>query len=289
MMSKEIERRFSPSFWTSRYSQEDAVNKYIEVSTKIGEEILKEQIPCSLNITYGGKEREKFDLFGTDLPDDAPILIFIHGGYWQYEVVTKNTSRYPVKSLYKNGIKTIIIGYTLSPECMVEEIIKNVSFALNKCFSYAFEKGSRCVGISGHSAGAQISIISMISLFKTLKQNQKKIFKGFFLLGGIYNLEEILETSYNDVLKLNKNKAKELSPIFQSYDDFNDEIKFFICVGTEDCPGFIDQSKQIYDLLKNGGKSTELITIKGIDHYNITENLHDENFEIIKIIKANLI
>lgn len=40
-------------------------------------------IPCMLNISYGASDAQKYDLYGTDLADNAPIVFWIHGGYWQ--------------------------------------------------------------------------------------------------------------------------------------------------------------------------------------------------------------
>jgi len=36
-----------------------------------------------LSVPYGKKETQLLDIYGSDLPLDAPIFIWIHGGYWQ--------------------------------------------------------------------------------------------------------------------------------------------------------------------------------------------------------------
>lgn len=43
----------------------------------------RKNLDCHLNIAYGDTERTKLDIYGDDLPANAPLFVFIHGGYWQ--------------------------------------------------------------------------------------------------------------------------------------------------------------------------------------------------------------
>lgn len=72
---------------------------------------------------------------------DAPIFIYIHGGYWQE--LEKETSGYVVEPFYKNKIKSFVVGYTLCPEGTIGEIIKEIQSAVKKIIQYATEKSSR--------------------------------------------------------------------------------------------------------------------------------------------------
>lgn len=40
-------------------------------------------IPHQLDISYGTSDKQTYDLYGTDLPDEAMFVFWIHGGYWQ--------------------------------------------------------------------------------------------------------------------------------------------------------------------------------------------------------------
>lgn len=44
---------------------------------------------------------------------DAPILVYIHGGYWQQ--LSRDQSAYCVVPQYQSGIRVIIVGYDLAP------------------------------------------------------------------------------------------------------------------------------------------------------------------------------
>ena len=45
---------------------------------------------------------------------DAPVFVYIHGGYWQ--MLSKDISSYCVPPLYNAGIKVVVPDYDLAPE-----------------------------------------------------------------------------------------------------------------------------------------------------------------------------
>ena len=47
------------------------------------------------------------------LSTDAPILVYIHGGYWQE--LSRDQSAYCVVPQYQSGIRVIVVGYDLAP------------------------------------------------------------------------------------------------------------------------------------------------------------------------------
>jgi arylformamidase len=48
------------------------------------------------------------------LSADVPILVYIHGGYWQE--LNRDMSAYCVMPQYQSGIRVIIVGYDLAPK-----------------------------------------------------------------------------------------------------------------------------------------------------------------------------
>ena len=74
---------------------------------------------------------------------EVPILIHIHGGYWQEETVTPKNHSFIAKCLHKNKIKSIFIGYELCPKVTLREISKNIEIAVQKCLAYAKKHKSR--------------------------------------------------------------------------------------------------------------------------------------------------
>ena len=75
----------------------------------------------SLNIRYGTQPGEKIDIFPTDHPN-APVLIFIHGGY--FRALDKRQYSYIAKPLVQPGCTVVLINYDLVPKVNIKEIIE---------------------------------------------------------------------------------------------------------------------------------------------------------------------
>jgi arylformamidase len=100
-------------------------------------------IPHELNIPYGPLHKEKIDIFGTDLSDDAPLFVFVHGGYWQEQTLTRDTYHFIATNLHKRGAKSMFIGYELCPSVPLTKIIEEAEVATKKCIDYARKHKSK--------------------------------------------------------------------------------------------------------------------------------------------------
>lgn len=278
--NESLELLYSPRKWAKRATPEEVIKLHVEFVTKVSE-IARENIPCELNVAYGSTEREKLDIYGIDLPSDAPIFIYIHGGYWQD--LNKDISAYAVESFYKKGIKVIVIGYTLCPNCSLKNIVQEIQVAFLSCLEYAKKCGSRGMYVGGHSAGAHLTASLFQEFFCSIPEVDQNYLKGVVCISGVYDLVPIIQTYINDALKLTEALAKELSPTYQTF-CAKDNITFLIIIGQYESPAFHEQSKSFYQKLMDAGYNTDFVEIKEVDHFNIVENLNDSNSEIFKLI-----
>lgn len=75
-----------PSMWSkgefSLKRRMSVLHRYSQIMDDCSDSA-RRHVPCQLQVPYGKSEKQKFDLFGVDsLPETAPLLIFVHGGYW---------------------------------------------------------------------------------------------------------------------------------------------------------------------------------------------------------------
>ena len=94
-------------------SADDVIEEHIRFVTEESNRIRTGSIPSRLGVPYGDSDREKLDIFGTDLPDDAPIFVFFSGGYWQ--MMSGDKSAYVVEPMYQANILTIVVDYARAP------------------------------------------------------------------------------------------------------------------------------------------------------------------------------
>ncbi|XP_018335020.1 kynurenine formamidase isoform X2 [Agrilus planipennis] len=274
-----LEYQYSPSRWSKRCGADEIIKRHVEFATKESENN-KNEIQCELNVAYGNSLGEKYDIFGTDLPKEAPILIYVHGGFWQE--LSRNISSYLVKPFHKNGIKVIILGYDLCPNVTLPELIKEIRKGFDKCLEYAVTNKSVGVSLAGHSAGAHLVSSLFMNISEHIEQHER-IVKTVFLFSGIYNLVPLVGTYINIPLKLDSEAAMKLSPL-QHGIAWGENVKFFVLVGEYESSEFHKQSKLYHEKLKKLEYETRLVVVDGVDHFDIVERLSEQSFLITSLM-----
>lgn len=280
-METDLDVLYSPSKWSKRLQDDDILVRHVEINVKNSREA-QNLVPCQLNIPYGSRNREVYDIFGTDLSGDAPIFVHFHGGYWKEESITHTSNSFIAKELYANKIKSIFVGYELLPNVSVEEIYTNTSKAFIKCLEYAKEQGSRGLYLSGHSVGAQIVARLFESLIPSLPEAEQSLIKGAFLLCGIYDLIPLIKTEYNEAFQFDEASAKAASPMFKKLSSWKDTT-FYVVVAENDSPAFVEDGKRFNEHLSKLGLKSKYVFINNVDHFDILEKLIDPEFELTKL------
>src|ERR1700730_16944855 len=99
-------------------------------------------------IAYGPGARNTIDFFAGD--NDGPIVVFIHGGYWQ--AFDGSSFSHLAGGLNAHGISVAIPSYDLCPGVSVDDIIQQMRSATRE-----LARLGRSLVISGHSAGGHLA------------------------------------------------------------------------------------------------------------------------------------
>ena len=138
---------------------------------------------------FGPRERQRIDFFRAGSPG-APLLVFIHGGYWQMR--RKETFRFLAAGALHHGISVALPGYTLAPEQNLAGIVTEIRDALRWLREHADSLGfdrSRIV-VAGWSAGGHLAAMAADEPGVT----------GVLAISGIFDLEPIRLCYLNDKL-----------------------------------------------------------------------------------------
>ena len=87
----------------------------------------------------------------------APILFFIHGGYWR--MLDKSAQTFIAPEWTKRGAMVVIPNYTLAPAVSLEDICLEVAQALAWVWQHANRFGGdpERIVVAGHSAGGHLT------------------------------------------------------------------------------------------------------------------------------------
>lgn len=169
---------------------------------------------------------------------DAPVLVFVHGGYWNSG--RKGTYDLLGRNFAKKGTVTIIPDYTLSPAAnydqMTQEIAAVIKWTQQNCKE--FKGNPKQIFISGHSAGGHLAALAVMNPKYGI---DPKTISGIILndaagLDMKHYLEEYPPTDEHDYLATwttNPENWKAASPIY--FIDKNTP-PFLIYVGNKTYP-----------------------------------------------------
>uniref|UniRef100_A0A182RG95 Kynurenine formamidase n=1 Tax=Anopheles funestus TaxID=62324 RepID=A0A182RG95_ANOFN len=280
------EKQYSPSAWSVRFPTPAEVIDYHVQFVKNETDKNKELFETTLDVPYGSGDRDNVDIYGDNLPVDAPLFVYIHGGYWQQ--LEKETSAYPAKPLVERGVRVMIVGYELCPEITLEELVRQIKVAGEFVLNYATENGVKRVSIAGHSAGAHLIASMLDKSFQSAVGEELNLLKDVYLISGVYNVQELRYTksvNRDNLLGINDANAKRLSPLFASYDHLRSSgLKFHVYVAQHDSDVFREMSSKMNDRLKSFGLKSDLNVLPDLDHFDIVENLASIDYTITNAI-----
>lgn len=208
--------------------------------------------PCERNIPYAGGARNTLDYFPSSR-ENAPTLIFIHGGFWQS--TTKEHYAFITEGLLAD-FQVIMAEYTLAPQASMSQINGEIAAMLNflrdNAPRFRLQPGKVC--LCGHSAGAHL----------TAMHRSHPLISHAMWMSGIADLTPISLCFLNDNLQLTPGEIQIFSPA-------NSMIKgvpMAVTVGAAERPEMIRQSERYVELLKACGNHVEFTHLPGENHFS---------------------
>jgi arylformamidase len=212
-----------------------------------------------IDLRYGDAPGETLDFFPAERPD-APLFLFIHGGYWR--ALDKRDFSFIAPAFVAQGIAVALINYDLTPKVTVETIVTQTQRAIRWTHENTRRLGfdSARLVVGGHSAGGQLTAMALAAA------PELPIAAGI-AISGVFDLVPLLKTNVNVQLTLDEARARNLSPLHFPRPD---RAPTLICAGGAESAGFIQQSQ---DYAKRLGKMAKIYP--GLDHYTIMSALAD--------------
>jgi arylformamidase len=166
-----------------------------------------------VELRYGGDERQVVDVFrGPDTPRAAPLVVFVHGGYWQ--ALERETFAFLAPPFLEQGAVFATVEYRLAPEVSVPDVVADVRAGLAELAGRAEELGAdpRRITVIGHSAGGHLIAELMATDWAAHGLPDDTVGAGLGI-SGLYDLEPIRRSYLNDVLGMSAEVAHDASPV----------------------------------------------------------------------------
>ena len=227
------------------------------------------------SIPYGPGARNTIDFFAG--ADKSPIVVFIHGGYWQ--AFDGSFFSHLAVGLNAHGVSVAIPSYDLCPHVTVDTIIRQMVAATRE-----LARLGRPLVISGHSAGGQLAACLLATDWPALDPSlPKHLVIAAYAISGLFDLVPLVETSINTALRLDQASARAASPLFweppagRSLD---------AVVGGNESAEYFRQSRTIVDIWGKAGVATRFGTVLDANHFTAIAPLADPDSAMVARLKA---
>jgi arylformamidase len=225
-------------------------------------------------IAYGSGARQVIDFF--EGRDHGPIVVFIHGGYWQ--ALDGSSFSHMARGLNAHGVGVAIPSYDLCPDVTVGQIIEEMRMASRELARL----GQRLV-ISGHSAGGHLAACMLATDWKAVDASlPSDLVIGAYAISGLFDLAPLVPTSINKALGLDEAAARAVSPLFWRPPTHG---SLDAVVGKAESAEYFRQSRTIVDLWGKAGLVTRFGTVAGANHFTAIAPLAEPNSPTVLRLK----
>jgi arylformamidase len=259
----ELYRGMDRAALDAAYNNGAAVRNSAEIVTdwQARSDALRNRFPAYMDLRYGPAERNRIDLF--EAGPGTPLLVFIHGGYWQMR--SKELFAFLADGPLSHGIRVALVGYTLAPQIRLDGIVGEIRSALDY-----LTKFSPSVVLSGWSAGGHLTAMCM----------SHPAVKAGLAISGIYDLEPMRLCYINDKLRLDEAEQRRNSPIHL----LHEEKPLILAYGKSELPELQRQSEDYAKKLKKAS----VLPLAGHDHFTILEELASPDGALTREVRALL-
>jgi arylformamidase len=228
---------------------------------------------CDLDVRYGDGPRCLLDVFPAGKA--APVLFFIHGGYWR--ALDKSYVSFIAEAFRDAGITVVMPGYDLVPAVRLGEIVDQIRQAF--AWVVAHLAPERVV-VAGHSAGGQLA--AMLALDQAASGHGPIV--GLAGISGAFDLRPLLRTSINLDLMLSPDDAAAASPLLRlgRQSRLSPLVPLLGLVGGEETRGFKQWTADLVAGWRAHGGAADYCELAGCNHFSILDRLAEVDGDVVR-------
>lgn len=225
-----------------------------------------------LDIAYGEGPSETLDVFPSPHAD-APVFVFIHGGWWR--ALDKRDQSFIAPAFVQAGAMVVVPNYALCPLVRIEDIAMQMTRALAWTWRHAALYGGdpKRIVVAGHSAGAHLAAMLLCCDWQRVAPDlPPDLVRRALAISGVFELEPLRRAPFLQAdLGLTAHAARLLSPAL-----FPPPASrtLYAAVGAEESDEFLRQNSLIR---QRWGESVVPVceALPGVHHLNVLHELVD--------------
>jgi arylformamidase len=181
---------------------------------------------CALDLSYGDDLRdsaETLDIFFADAGVNdgraAPVLVFMHGGYWRS--LDKSDHSFLAPAFARLGVCVVVVNYALCPGKPGHPVrIPDITLQMTKAMAWLYHSISQFGGdanrmvVAGHSAGGQLAAMMLLCDWPKVDASlPRHMVRQAVSISGVFDLMPLMRApSFQASLKLDPDQINKASP-----------------------------------------------------------------------------
>jgi arylformamidase len=262
-----VYRSFNQEALDQQYNVRAGIPDHLDIFTRWAKSSAQFRREHALNedVRYGVDEKQALDFFPAR-DKGRPVLIFIHGGYWQ-SLDKSDFSTVALPYLEAN-INVAVVNYRLAPSVRMGEIVLDNVHALAYLYRRAQALGldRDAIYVSGSSAGGHLTGI-LAGTDWTKYDLPADVVKGACAISG---LEPIRLCYLNNAVKLDEREVADFSPKFHLP---STNPAFILTVGGDESDEFHRLQAEYQTLLNNQGLDVRIVRQRDGHHFDAVDRL----------------
>jgi arylformamidase len=241
-------------------------------------EAVRRRLGGHLDLRYGSSPRQTLDVFAAAKPRAA--LLFIHGGYWR--ALDKALHSFVAGPLVDRGVSVAVMNYDLCPAVSVPHIVEECRDAVVWLAGHGAAYGmplDRLV-VAGHSAGGHLVAMLFATDWHRYGLSPDLIVGGA-AISGVFDLEPLVQVSFNTDLRLDATTARAMSPVHMMP---KSAAPLLLAAGAQETSEFIRQTQILWDgwPTNRPPKVAGPMLIPERNHFSVLSELEDPESDLFR-------
>ena len=170
-----------------------------------------------LDVRYGHGDGETLDIFPARRRQGrppAPVMVFIHGGYWRS--LDKADHSFLAPPFVEQGACVVVPNYALCPAVTIPDIVLQMVRALAWVYRHIGVHGGDAerITVVGHSAGGHLAAMMLACQWQQVGLDlPDSLVRNALSISGLYDLQPLQRVPFlQDSLRLTPADARKASP-----------------------------------------------------------------------------
>jgi arylformamidase len=255
---------------------------------------VRESAACALNLSYGddpSDPAQTLDIFfadtGVNRGRAAPVLVFMHGGYWRS--LDKSDHSFLAPGFTRLGACVVVVNYALCPGKPGHPVrVPDITLQMTKAMAWLHHRIGQFGGdpnqmvVAGHSAGGQLAAMMLLCDWPQVDASlPRHMVRQAVSISGVFDLMPLMRaSSLQASLQLDGEQVNKASPARLPAPVAG---QLSALVGGAESAEFLRQNTLI-QLAWGHAAVPVCAVLEGLNHFSILDSMADPQSALFAVV-----